>query len=58
MKVGPPGKTIRLLSAKPANSRNFSGIERSYLDSLPRICQNTILADLSHLAHLGSTLRS
>ena len=31
-------KSIRLLSAKLANSRNFSGIERSCLNSLPRIC--------------------
>ena len=35
MKVGPPEKAIRLLSAKLANSRNFSGIERSYLTPLP-----------------------
>ena len=30
-------KNIRLLSAKIANSRNFSGIWRSYASSLPRI---------------------
>ena len=31
-------KMIRLLSTKIANNRNFSGIERSCLNSLPRIC--------------------
>ena len=43
-------KTIRLLSAKIANSRNFSGIERSCFNSLPRICWNTFWADLGHFA--------
>ena len=32
--------TIRLLSAKIANSRNFSGIGRSSASSLPRISWN------------------